>query len=193
MESAFKGPADISVPVAIIPPRCFYAYFCPYSPLCLAVFSQPIYLTRPGGVAGRLLPLDASQPPPCSPGAGRAAWLPSQLGGGHGQMPKFTSIPPPPQLGEQTCASFSSAAQGCRFDKLMGHSSSRKPTDAALGVNPRCPSARWGSPLAAVPTDNSTQAVPRDVCRGYQAVCCPYSAPPELRQADCFLTHSCTR
>lgn len=107
-------------------------------------------------------------------------------------MRKFTSIPPA-LAREQTCTSFSSlATQGCQFDKCIDHSSSRKPTNVAHCFNPPCPSAQWGSPLAAVSTGNSMQAVTRGMCRGYQAICYPYSVPPELRQSDCFLTHSCT-
>lgn len=134
--------------------------------------------------------LDAPQPP--LPHQALALLPDSALSWGHRQMCKFTSIPPP-WSGEQTCTSFtSSARQGCQLDKCGGHSSSRKPTDAALASRPLCPSAQRCRPLAAGPTGDPTQAVPRGTWRGWQAVYYPHSATPELRQGDCFLSHSCT-
>lgn len=67
--------------------------------------------------------------------------------------------------------------------KCLGYFSLRKPRDAALGYKPWCPCAQSGCPWAAVP---------EGVCKGYQVFSYPHSAPPELGQGDCFLTHSCT-
>lgn len=113
--------------------------------------------------------LDAPQPP--LPHQALALLPDSPLSWeGHRQMCKFTSIPPP-WSGERTCTSFISLArQGCQLDKCGGRSSSRKPTDAALTSSPLCPSAQRCRPLAAGPTGDPTQAVPRGTWSGWQAV-----------------------
>lgn len=139
--------------------------FLPIFPPAWPLFSQPIYLTRPGSVTRQLL--HWMHPSLLCLTRRWLCWLTPLLSwGGHRQMWKFTSIPPP-WSGEQTCTSFISLArQGCQLDKYGGHSSSRKPTDADLAFSPLCPSAQRCRPSATGPTGDSTQAVPRDTCRG---------------------------
>lgn len=163
---------------------------CLFLPIFLTAcldFSNQFSWHNQAALWGSCLPLDATQPPLCLPGTGFTDWLPLSREG-HGQVCKFTSIAPP-HPGEQTRTSFSSSAT--QFDRCIGHFSFRKPRDMALGFKPWCPCAQSGCPWAAVP-ENSTHAVPRGACRGYQVLCHCHSAPPELRQGDCFLTHSCT-
>lgn len=186
-ESTFKGPADILVPIARILSQWFHVYFCPYSSLPAWIF--PINLvdtTRQHCEAAACHWMQPSLLSACQALALLTDFPLSREG--HGQVCKFTSIAPP-HPGEQTRTSFSSSAT--QFDRCIGHFSFRKPRDMALGFKPWCPCAQSGCPWAAVP-ENSTHAVPRGACRGYQVLCHCHSAPPELRQGDCFLTHSCT-
>lgn len=166
---------------------------CLFLPIFLTAcldFSNQFSWHNQAALWGSCLPLDATQPPLCLPGTGFTDWLPSQPRGAWTSVQIHQYRPTPPRRADQNILFFLSHTRW-QFDRCIGHFSFRKPRDMALGFKPWCPCAQSGCPWAAVP-ENSTHAEPRGMCRGYQVLCYFHSAPPELRQGDCFLTHSCT-
>lgn len=141
--------------------------FLPVFPIACLYFSNQFSWHDQAAWWGSCLPLDATQPPLCLPGAGFAAWQPSHLREAGTNVQIHQHQPTQESLNIILFLSPTRWLPG----KCLGHFSLRKLRDAALGFKPWCSCAQSGCPWAAVP---------EGMCKGYQVFCYPHSAPPEL-------------